>query len=137
MDYEALMRQAYDHLNAGDFDGFAAMLDDDMVEHEDAAGLPQNKDGVIQFFQMFRAAFSDLRMDVEDAAVTDGKVWTRVRITGTNDGEFMGMPATGKSVDFQGIDIVRISDAGKAVEHWGVTDTMAMMQQLGAVPTPA
>lgn len=137
MDYEALMRQAYDHLNAGDFDGFAAMLDDDMVEHEDAAGLPQNKDGVIQFFQMFRAAFSDLKMDVEDAAVTDGKVWTRVRITGTNDGEFMGMPATGKSVDFQGVDIVRISDAGKAVEHWGVTDTMAMMQQLGAVPTPA
>ena len=47
------------------------------------------------------------------------------------------MPATGKSVDFQGVDIVRINDAGKAVEHWGVTDTMAMMQQLGAVPTPA
>ena len=69
--------------------------------------------------------------------MTGDTVWTRVRITGTNDGEFMGMPATGKSVDFQGVDIVRISDAGKAVEHWGVTDTMAMMQQLGAVPTPA
>ncbi len=137
MDYEALMRQAYDHLNAGDLEGFGAMLDDDMVEHEEAAGLPQNKDGVIQFFQMFRAAFSDLRMDVEDLAMAGDRIWTRVRITGTNDGEFMGMPATGKSVDFQGIDIVRISDAGKAVEHWGVTDTMAMMQQLGAVPTPA
>jgi len=137
MDHEALMRQAYDHLNAGDLDGFAAMLDDDMVEHEDAAGLPQNKDGVIQFFQMFRGAFSDLRMDVEDLAMAGDRIWTRVRITGTNDGEFMGMPATGKSVDFQGVDIVRISDAGKAVEHWGVTDTMAMMQQLGAVPTPA
>ena len=137
MDHEGLMRQAYDHINAGDLDGFGAMLDEDMVEHEDAAGLPQNKEGVLQFFAMFRAAFSDLRMDVEDMAMADDKMWTRVRITGTNDGEFMGMPATGKSVDFQGIDIIRISDAGKAVEHWGVTDTMKMMQQLGAVPTPA
>lgn len=137
MDHEALMREAYDHINAGDLEAFGAMLDDGMVEHEDAAGLPQNKEGVIQFFSMFRGAFSDLRMDVEDMAMTGDKVWTRVRITGTNDGEFMGMPATGKSVDFQGVDIVRISDGGKAVEHWGVTDTMAMMQQLGAVPAPA
>ncbi len=56
-------------------------------------------------------------MDVEDTALADDRIWTRVRITGTNDGEFMGMPATGKSVDFQGVDIVRINDAGKAVEH--------------------
>ena len=137
MDYEALMRQAYDHINAGDLDGFGAMLDENMVEHEAVPGLPQDKEGVLQFFAMFRGAFSDLRFDVEDTAVADGTVWSRVRITGTNDGEFMGMPATGKSVDFQGIDITRINDAGKAVEHWGVSDTMAMMQQLGAIPTPA
>ncbi len=47
MDYEALMRQAYDDLNAGDLEGFGAMLDDDMVEHEEAAGLPPNKEGEI------------------------------------------------------------------------------------------
>jgi steroid delta-isomerase-like uncharacterized protein len=137
MDHEALMREAYDHINAGDLDAFGAMLDEDMVEHEEAAGLPQNKEGVLQFFAMFRGAFSDLKMEVEDLATAGDKVWTRIRITGTNDGAFLDMPATGKSVDFQGVDIVRINDEGKCVEHWGVTDTMAMMQQLGAVPAPA
>lgn len=135
MDYEALMREAYRHLNAGDLDAFGAMLDDNMIEHEATPpGVPQNKEGVLQFFSMFRSAFSDLRMDVEDVATGGDKVWMRVRITGTNDGEFMGLPSTGKSVDFEGIDIVRMNDAGKCVEHWGVTDTMSMMQQLGLAP---
>jgi predicted ester cyclase len=49
----------------------------------------------------------------------------------------MGMPATGKGVDVQAIDIVRFGDDGLAHEHWGVFDVMAMMQQLGAVPTGA
>ena len=137
MGHEALMREAYDHINAGDLGAFGEMLADDMVEHEEADGLPQTKEGVIQFFTMFRGAFSDLQMEVEDMIGSGDTVWSRVRITGTNDGDFMDMPATGKKVDFQGVDIVRINDAGKAVEHWGVTDTMTMMQQLGAIPAPA
>ena len=46
----------------------------------------------------------------------------------------MGMPATGKSMDVPAVDIVRVNDEGAAAEHWGVTDTMTMMQQLGVVP---
>ena len=46
----------------------------------------------------------------------------------------MGMPATGKSVNVQLIEIVRFGDDGLAYEHWGVMDIMSMMQQLGAVP---
>jgi steroid delta-isomerase-like uncharacterized protein len=128
------MRQFYDRLNAGDVDGFAALIADDLIEHEKIEGLPQTKEGVIQFFEMFRAAFSDLRMDAEDVIESGDKAWARVRITGTNDGEFMGMPATGKSVDFQAVDIVRVNDDGVAAEHWGVTDTMTMLQQLGVAP---
>jgi len=48
----------------------------------------------------------------------------------------MGMPATGKSVNIQVIDIIRFGDDGLAHEHWGIADVMAMMQQLGVVPTP-
>jgi steroid delta-isomerase-like uncharacterized protein len=128
------MRQFYDRLNAGDVDGFSALIADDMIEHEKIEGLPQTKEGVIQFFEMFRAAFSDLRMEAEDIIESGDKGWARVRITGTNDGEFMGMPATGKSVDLQAVDIVRFNAEGTAAEHWGVTDTMTMMQQLGVVP---
>jgi predicted ester cyclase len=49
----------------------------------------------------------------------------------------MGMPATGKSVDVQLIDILRLADDGLVHEHWGVTDTLALMQQLGAIPDEA
>jgi predicted ester cyclase len=49
----------------------------------------------------------------------------------------MGMPATGKAIDVQLIDIIRFGDDGLAHEHWGVMDAMTMMQQLGAVPEPA
>jgi len=63
------------------------------------------------------------------------KVVVRVRLTGTNQGAFMGMPATGKRVNVQLIDIMRFGDDGLAHEHWGVMDALAMMQQLGAVPS--
>ena len=49
----------------------------------------------------------------------------------------MGMPATGKTIDIEAIDIVRFDDEGLGVEHWGTTDTMKMMQQLGVVPEGA
>ena len=52
-------------------------------------------------------------------------------------GGFMGMPATGKSVDVQLIDIIRFGDDGLAHEHWGVFDALGMMQQLGAIPEPS
>ena len=83
---------------------------------------------------MYRAAFPDLRMDPEDVLASGDKVVARVRATGTHQGEFMGMPSTGKSIDVQLIDILRFDDDGLAREHWGVVDLMAMMQQLGVVP---
>jgi predicted ester cyclase len=54
-------------------------------------------------------------------------------MSGTHDGEFMGMPATGKKVEVSGYDIVHFKD-DKVVEHWGVIDTGALMEQLGAAP---
>jgi predicted ester cyclase len=63
-------------------------------------------------------------------------VIARTRATGTHQGELLGMPATGKPINVQFIDIIRFGDDGLAREHWGVFDTMTMMQQLGAVPGP-
>ncbi len=74
-------------------------------------------------------------MDPQDVLVSGDKVIARARITGTHRGELMGMPPTGKSVDVQLIDIIRYGDDGLAHEHWGVVDLMAMMQQLGAIPS--
>jgi steroid delta-isomerase-like uncharacterized protein len=137
MDHAATMRRAYDLLNAGDIDGFGDLLADDFVEHEELPGLEPGKEGVKAFFRMYRAAFPDLRMDPEDVIASGDKVVTRARATGTHQGEFMGMPATGRRIDVQLVDIVRFGDDGLGREHWGVFDSMAMMQQLGAVPEGA
>jgi steroid delta-isomerase-like uncharacterized protein len=134
MDHEETLRRCYELLNAGDVDGFGDLLSDDFVEHEETPGLAPTKDGVKAFFRMYLAAFPDLRMDPVDVLPSGDKVVARVKATGTNTGEFMGMPATGKSVDVQLIDIMRFGDDGLVHEHWGVFDAMAMMQQLGVIP---
>ena len=133
MDHAATMERAYELINAGDIDGFGALLADDFVEHEESPGLAPTRDGVMDFFRMYVAAFPDLRMTPEDVLASDDKVVVRVRATGTHEGEFMGVPATGKTIDVQAIDIVRFGDDGLAHEHWGVFDAMTMMQQLGVV----
>jgi steroid delta-isomerase-like uncharacterized protein len=134
MDHAATMRRMYDLLNAGDVDGFGDLLADDFVEHEALPGLEPTKEGVKAFFRMYRAAFPDMRMEAQDVLVSGDKVVARARATGTHQGEFMGMPATGRNVDAQLIDILRFADDGLAHEHWGVFDQLAMMQQLGAIP---
>jgi predicted ester cyclase len=73
-------------------------------------------------------------MEAEDILVSDDKVVARTRATGTHEGDFMGMPPTGKRIDVQLVDIVRFGDDGLGHEHWGVFDALRMMQQLGAVP---
>ena len=137
MDHAAAMKRLYDLINAGDIDGFGELLAEDFVEHEEMPGLEPSKEGVKQLFHMYRAAFPDLRMEAEDVLVDGDKVVARVRATGTHQGEFMGMPATGKSVDIELIDIIRFGDDGLAHEHWGVLDALGMMQQLGAIPAAA
>jgi steroid delta-isomerase-like uncharacterized protein len=134
MDHAAALRRFYDLINAGEIEAFGDSLADDFVEHEVTPGLAPTKDGVKQFFAAYVGAFPDLRFTAEDILASGDKVVGRVTITGTNTGDFMSMPATGKSVSIQAIDIVRFGDDGLAHEHWGVVDVMAMMQQLGVVP---
>jgi len=138
MDNVATMRRAYELLSAGDIDGFGDLLAADFVEHEDTPGLEPTKEGVLQFFRMYLAAFPDLRMDVDELLPSGDKVVGRIRGTGTHTGEaFMGLPPSGKSVNVQVIDITRFDEDGRACEHWGLMDALSMMQQLGAIPTMA
>lgn len=134
MDISDTTRRAYELINAGDIDGFGELMADDFVEHEETPGLAPTKDGVLEFFRMYRAAFPDLRMDPEEVLVSGDKTVTRARATGTHQGELMGIPPTGKSVDVKLIDIMQFNDAGMIREHWGLVDMLSMMQQLGAIP---
>lgn len=134
MDHAATVRRFYDLINAGDIDGFGALLADDFVEHEELAGLEPTKEGVLSFFRMLRAAFPDMRMAVEDVIASGDRVVARVRCTGTHQGVFAGIPATGKGIDAQLIDIMGMGDDGRCHEHWGVMDQLTLLQQLGAIP---
>ena len=136
MSHASTMRSLYDLISAGNIDGFGELLAEDLVEHEETPGLEPTKEGVTQFFRMYCAAFPDLRMEAHDVLESGDKVVARVRATGTHQAEFMGIPATGKSIDVQLIDIIRFGDDGLAHEHWGVFDALAMLQQLGAIPEP-
>jgi steroid delta-isomerase-like uncharacterized protein len=109
----------------------------DFVEHEPLPpGVPASREGVKQLFSMLGSGFPDLQITFHDMIAEGDKVVAIMTWSGTHKGEFMGIPATGKPVSFQVIDIVRIAD-GKLVEHWGQMDMMAMMQQVGAIPAPA
>ncbi|MEA2477003.1 MAG: hypothetical protein QOF16_571 [Actinomycetota bacterium] len=124
-------------INAHNIDHFKDFLTDDFVEHEDITqyGLTPDKAGVMEWFGRLLTAFPDLTMTQEDVAAEGDKVWCRIRVQGTNTGEMMGMPATGKSIDVQTIDVIALRGS-RAYAHWGVTDNALMMQQLGVMPAP-
>jgi predicted ester cyclase len=84
---------------------------------------------------MLRGVFPDFKATIDDMIAEGDKGVIRQTWSGTQRGEFMGIPPTGKRVSFGVIDIIRIA-GGKVVEHWGQMDTMSMMQQLGAIPAP-
>ena len=122
-------------VNGGKLDVIDELLAPDFVEHEEVPGLPKDREGVKQFFGMFRAAFPDVTFTVEAAIAENDLVAARVTIRGTHQGEFMGIPATGRAVEFQAMDLVQFAD-GAATAHWGVTDMVAMLTQLGVMPEP-
>ena len=134
MDHTNSIQRLYDLINAGDIDGFGRQLADDFVERDEIPGLPPTKEGVVQYFRLLLAAFPDMKMDVQDSFASGDKAVARLRLSGTHQGEFMGIPATGKSAAVNLIDITRFGDDGLAREHWGVADLLALMQQLGVIP---
>ena len=134
MDHSTTMRSAYERINAGDVAGFGDLVAEDFIEHQRGPGLPPTKEGALEFFRILLTAFPDMQMEVEDLIASEDKTVARVKATATHEGEFMGVPSTGTRVEVQLIDIMRFDDTGLVCEHWGVTDMLSLMQQLGVVP---
>ena len=98
-------------------------------------GVPPNYAGWRQTHGMFLEAFPDQTLSIEDQFAEGNEVVTRWTFSGTHQGPLMGIPATGKRVELQGISIDRVED-GKVVEHWAQMDQVSLMQQLGVMPAP-
>lgn len=129
------VRQIYQAMSKGDLMALDHLLTADFVDHNPDPGQAPGLEGVKQGFTMFRTAFPDFQITLEDMIAEGDKVATRVTSRGTHKGEFQGIPPTGKQVTVTGIDIIRCA-GGKCVERWGAFDNLGLMQQLGVVPPP-
>ncbi len=132
---KAIARRAYEIFSSGNLEALEEVIAPDLVDHNAAPGQAPGIEGTRQGFGMLRAAFPDLRITPEDLIGEGDLVVARLTVTGTHQGEFQGLPPTGKQVTMSGIEIVRLA-GGKAVERWGEFDTLGLLQQLGAIPAP-
>jgi steroid delta-isomerase-like uncharacterized protein len=99
------------------------------------SGPIHGPEGFKQYYATYRTAFPDTHLAIEDMIAEGDKVVIRWTGTGTHQGTLMGIPPSGKRVTITGISIVRIVN-GKSVEDWADFDTLGMLQQIGAIPTP-
>lgn len=95
--------------------------------------LPGNREGFKQWVGVYRAAFPDATMTLDDVIVDDTRVAVRWTTRATHQGEFMGIPASGNRVETTGITIYALRD-GRITRDWTQVDLLGMMQQLGAMP---
>jgi steroid delta-isomerase-like uncharacterized protein len=84
-------------------------------------------------FGRLHRAFPDLHITVEDVIAEGDKVVSRNTVTGTHQGEYMGIPPTGKSITYNEIFVIRFVN-GRIAETWGVLDVLSQMRQLGVIP---
>ena len=119
-------------INSGDLDALNDLVSAEVFDHDPAPGQLPGPAGYIEFFKSMRTAFPDMHIEV-DKLIADGDcVSFAYTLTGTNYGEFRGLPASENSVKIRGMQISRFKD-GKMVERWGSSDEMALMKQIGVL----
>jgi len=91
------------------------------------------REGVKQTNALLRQAFSDVEHIIRDQIAEGDKVMTRLTVSGTFTGTFLGIPPNGKRVAADGIAVHRVA-GGQLVEHWAVIDNFSLFQQLGSMP---
>lgn len=123
-------------LNSRDLDRYLTRIDDSYVgQSETAPGPIRGREGVRQNLEGLIRAFPDLRIEIEQILASGDSVVTRMRATGTHQGSFAGIAATGKSISMQACSVVEIRN-GKAVRGRLYADNATLFQQLGVLSLP-
>ena len=124
----ALVKRQYEAWNSGDVEAFKEVFSPDYVFHSMSGdqSLEQN----LELLEPQMVGFPDRAFSVEDIFAKGDKLVSRVIFKGTHEGEFQGIPATGKKVEVNGIEIWRVEN-GKIVESWAVGDALSLFKQLG------
>ena len=134
---KATLTRFQEALSSGDWENISNTIDE--VVQPDAlirTPLPIEATGaelLKELFGRLLRAFPDLHVTVEDTIAEADKVVARDTVTGTHEGDYMGLPPTGRSITYNEIFIVRFVN-GRIAETWGVVDVLSQMRQLGAIP---
>ena len=136
-DYKAMAQQWYSEvMNEGNEDLIDELCAENFVDHDPLPGTGPDRQGIHDFVKLVRSAFPDLQTTVDEIIAEGDRIAVRSTFRGTHEGDFMGIPATGKKVEVSNYDFVRFEN-DMCVEHWGTIDSAALMEQLGAVPAGA
>jgi predicted ester cyclase len=107
------------------------LISEDFVDHVEMPGLEgTGRARYLASLRLTHNGFSDYHEEVEFIVADEDKAVSYARITGTHDGDLMGLPPTGRKIDVHSIGILRFAD-GQVIERWGIGDSLAQMQQLG------
>jgi len=117
----------------GDYELYDELFADDFVDHTPQPGRTPDKAGALELYKVLRAAFSDFHAVIHWQAAEGNLVTTYKTYHGTHEGEFFGIAPTGKAIQFETVDAMRVVD-GRIAEHWGVANLYSLMEQLGAGP---
>ncbi len=134
---KAAMRRIYEEIwNQGNFKVVDEIVSPDYVGHlPTPPGAPSGREGLRWLIQMYRTAFPDIHVQVDDQFAEGDKVLTRITIQGTHQGLFMNVPPTNKKICVTALVVTRFKN-GQNVEGWAELDRFGLMQQLGVIPTP-
>lgn len=121
---DAVERMRDQSLSEGD------RFDPDFTDHDPAAGQPAGGGGIAWFWEQFGKSFSDVERNVLETIYTPTKFITVTDLSGTHTGEFLGHASTGKRFTVRNVQVIGYRD-GKAVDRWGSTDELGILQQLG------
>jgi steroid delta-isomerase-like uncharacterized protein len=136
-DYKALAQRWFaEVMNEGKVEVIDELCSQDFVDHDPLPGTSPDFAGLKDFVAQVRSAFPDLETTVDDTIVEGDRIAVRSTFRGTHEGDFMGIPASGKKVEVSNYDFVRFEN-DQAVEHWGTIDSAALMEQIGATPATA
>jgi len=136
---KALIRRIFDEVvGQGRLEVADELAAPDYVVHEPSVpgGQMAGREAFKQFVQMYRSALPDIAVAIQDQIAEGDMVTTRFVMTGTHQGELMGIAPTDRHVTVTAIVIDRIQ-GGQVVETWGNSDTLGLLQQLGALPSLA
>lgn len=133
---KAIIRRMLEQvMNEGRLDLVEEFFTEDLASYTVGWPPATGQEHLKQFITMTHNAFPDLQLTIDDALADGEKVAIRWTMNGTNDGELLGLPATGKQVSQSGTTFYRLAN-GRIAETWFLADDLGLMRQLGAIPTP-